>query len=68
MTVERSGNEILVRISANLDLRDIQDVLDYLSYKEAASTSKANPKDAKELSKSAKKNIWTKAKDERGLQ
>lgn len=67
MTIERSGDEILVRLSANLDLKDIQDVLDYLAYKEAASESKATPEDAAELSRSTKRSIWTRAKKERGL-
>lgn len=67
MIIERSGNEILVRISANLDLRDIQDILDYLAYKEAAFGTKASPEDAAELSRSAKRNIWTQVKNKRGL-
>jgi len=67
MTIERSGDEILVRLSASIDIKDIQDILDYLSFKEAASHSKANQKDAMELSNAAKSNLWKKIKKDRSL-
>jgi len=54
MTIERSGDEIPVRLSAKIDIKDTQDVLDYLAYKEVASDSRASSNDTIELSNSAK--------------
>lgn len=67
MTVERKGNEILVRLSANLDLETIQEALNFLAYKEAAQGSKASPEDAQKLGEEVNQNIWRKVKKERGL-
>ncbi len=67
MIVERTKNEILVRLPANVDLTELQKMLDFLRYKELTSKSKAKQADADELSKSANKSIWEKVRARRGL-
>ncbi len=49
MIVERTDNEILVRISPLTNTSDLQDLLDYLEYKELVSKSKASQNDIDEL-------------------
>jgi hypothetical protein len=40
MIIERTNNEILVRLPADVDLTELQNMLDYLKYKETTSKSK----------------------------
>ena len=67
MIVERTNNEILVRLPANLDLTELQNILDYLEYKEATSKTKAKQEDVDELADVANKSMWNKTKDQRKL-
>ena len=67
MILERTKNEILVRLSANVDLTELQNMLDYLKYKELTANSRAKQSDVTELSKLVNKSIWTKVKASRGL-
>lgn len=60
MILERTKNEILVRLPANVDLTELQNMLDYLNYKELTAKSKAKQTDADELSKLVNKSIWDK--------
>lgn len=63
MTINRTKNEILVRLSASTDINDLQDLLDYLAFKENVSISKATQKDADKLADETSKSIWKKIKD-----
>lgn len=67
MILERTKNEILVRLPAYVDLTELQNMLDFLQYKELTAKSKAKQSDVDELSKSVNKSIWTKVKDSRGI-
>jgi hypothetical protein len=67
MIVERTNNEILVRLPAYVDLSELQNMLDYLEYKENTARTKAKQKDVDELSESVKKSIWKKIKEQRKL-
>jgi hypothetical protein len=51
MIVERTKNEILVRLSPHTNTSDLQDMLDFLEYKEMVSKSKAKQSDIDELAK-----------------
>jgi len=62
MTIERTENEIIIRLSPDLDVSDIQRMLDYLSYKQTIQGSKATQKDIDELAKEVKKGWWEKNK------
>jgi hypothetical protein len=67
MIVERTNNEILVRLPAYVDLSELQNMLDYLEYKENTARTIAKQKDVNELSESVKKSIWKKIKEQRKL-
>lgn len=67
MILERTNNEILVRLPANVDLTELQNMLDYLEYKENTAMSKAQQKDVDKLSESVNRRIWRKIKDQRKL-
>ncbi|ASB47710.1 hypothetical protein [Alkalitalea saponilacus] len=60
MILERTNNEILVRLPAHVDLTELQNMLDYLEYKEVTSKSKAKKEDVDELSESVNKSMWEK--------
>jgi hypothetical protein len=51
MIIERTKNEILVRLSPLTNTSDLQDLLNYLEYKELVSKSKASQSDIDELTK-----------------
>ncbi len=65
MIVERTKNEILVRLSPNTNTNDLQDMLDYLEYRELVSKSNAIEKDIEGLSKEVNKAMMLKIKRDR---
>ncbi|NCU33065.1 MAG: hypothetical protein EOM23_09075 [Candidatus Moranbacteria bacterium] len=65
MILERTNNEILVRLPAYVDLSELQNMLDYLEYKEITAKTKATQKDVDELSDTVNKSIWKKFKAQR---
>ncbi len=67
MILERTKDEILVRLPSDVDLSELQNMLDFLMYKELTSKSKAEQEDVDELSKAVNKSIWTKIDGQRGL-
>lgn len=67
MEIERTKDEILVRLPSNIDLSELQDMLDYLRYKELTSTSKAKQTDVDKLAKEVNASMWKKIKKERNL-
>lgn len=67
MIVERTNNEILVRLPSNVDLSELQDMLDYLRYRELTANSKAKQEDVDKLVKEVNSSIWNKIKKQRNL-
>jgi hypothetical protein len=67
MIVERTNEEILVRLPSNVDLSELQDMLDYLKYRELTIESKATQEDADKLAKEANSSIWEKIRKQRNL-
>lgn len=65
MILERTNDEILVRLPAYVDLSELQNMLDFLQYKELTAKSKAKKSDVEELAKTVNKSIWTKVKTRR---
>ncbi len=68
MLIERTDEEVIVRLAADTDLSELQSMMDYLKYKEISSKSKATQEDADKLAAEAKKSIWARYKSEKGLQ
>jgi len=62
MLIERTNNEVVIRLSGDVDTSGLQKFIDFLSYKEATSKSKAKQKDVDALAKSVKKGWWKKNK------
>lgn len=67
MVLERTKDEIVIRIPASVDLTELQNMLDYLRYKEIAEESVAKQTDAEELSRMVNEAMWRKVKTTRGL-
>lgn len=58
MTIENKDNEIIIRISADVNLDDIQKSLDYIRYIEITSKSEATQSDVDKLSAEINRNWW----------
>jgi hypothetical protein len=67
MILERTKNEIVVRLSSTINLTELQNMLDYLRYKEVTTASKAKQADADKLAESVSKSMWKKIKAKRNL-
>ena len=68
MILERTKNEILIRLPANIELSRLQTILDYLEYLELTSKSSGKESEIIELSQNANKSMWQKIKEARGIQ
>ena len=62
MIIENKDNEIIIRISSNVNLEDIQKSLDYIRYKEIVSKSTATEADIDKLSAEVNQGWWDKNK------
>jgi len=67
MTIERDNNEVIFRVSGDIDIDDLQDIADFLEFKEIAKDSKATQKDVDELVKTVKKGRWEESKKKLNL-
>lgn len=67
MILERTKDEILIRLPANIDVSELQSMLDYLQYLELTANSSATKPDVESLSEAANKSMWQKVKEARGL-
>lgn len=62
MQIERTNNEILIRVAPSTDLTGLQRILDYIKFREIASKSKASQEEIDELAKESKSSWWEKNK------
>ena len=62
MIIERTPNEIVIRVSSEIDTFGLQRLVDYLRYLELTSKSKATQKDADQLAEELNLNWWMKNK------
>lgn len=60
MNIERTKDQILIKISPKVDPFGFQRILNYLRYLEITSKSKANQSDADNLADELNKNWWSK--------
>lgn len=49
MVIERTQNEVIIRLSPNIDTEDLQKFLDYARYKELTADFKVSKKDVEDL-------------------
>jgi hypothetical protein len=62
MRIERTRDEILIRVPANTDLVGLQRILDYIKFREIASKSKATEDQINDAAKESKSDWWAKNK------
>lgn len=58
MYIERTKNEIIIRLPSYVNTDGLQRFIDYLCYKEATSKSQATQDDIDQLAKEVKKGWW----------
>jgi len=58
MIIERTKDEIIIRLPGNMNIADLQDMTDWFQYMEIARKSKATQKEADKLAKEVKKGRW----------
>ncbi|MEQ8713222.1 MAG: hypothetical protein RIC80_09395 [Cyclobacteriaceae bacterium] len=63
MTVERTDNEIVIRVSADIDITQVQELLENLEFMETISKSKATEDEIEKLAREAKASSWKKNKE-----
>lgn len=60
MVIERTKNEVIIRLPSYIDTEGLQNLIDYLTYKEATDKSQAKQSDVDKLAKEIKKGWWSK--------
>lgn len=60
MIIERTSNQIVIKVSPEVDTFGFQRIMDYLEYLEVTSKSKANQEDADKLADELNENWWAK--------
>jgi len=60
MIIERTANEVIIRLPSYVDTNGLQRFVDYLTYKEATALSKAKQSDVDSLAKEVKAGWWAK--------
>jgi hypothetical protein len=60
MIIERTKNEVIIRISANINTDDLQDFVNYVRYKELTSKFKVSQKKVDSLVSEVKKDWMVK--------
>jgi hypothetical protein len=58
MQIQRTDNEILIRVSANTDITGLQRILDTIKFREIASKSKVTQEKIDALSSESKSTWW----------
>ncbi len=67
MTIERTKDEIIVRLPVTIDIDELQRMIDLLEYKSIVSKSKATQEQIDELAREVKRNLWEDFKKERNI-
>ena len=60
MQIERTKDEIIIRIPSDVDTQGLQRLIDFLTYREATAKSKASQTEVDELATEVKKGWWDK--------
>ena len=62
MVIERTKNEVIIRLPSSIDTDELQNLINYLTYKEATDKSQAKQAGVDKLAKDIKKGWWNKNK------
>ncbi len=60
MLIERTKDEVIIRLPAYVDTEGLQRLVNFLSYKEATAKSEATQAEVDKLAKEVKKGWWAK--------
>jgi hypothetical protein len=60
MVIERTTDEIVIRLPSNIDTAGLQQLVDYLTYKEATVNSFAEQADVDKLANDVRQGWWAK--------
>jgi thioredoxin-related protein len=60
MVIERTKNEVIIRLPSYIDTEGLQNLINYLTYKEATDKSQAKQDDVDKLAQDIKKGWWSK--------
>jgi hypothetical protein len=60
MTIEKSGKEIIIRISSNIGTSELKDLVNFIAYKETTGRSKAKQSDVNKLAAEVNRKWWMK--------
>jgi len=63
MVIERTKDEVIIRLPSYVNTDGLQKLVDYLSYKEATAKSEATQEAVDQLAKEVKKGWWAKNGD-----
>ncbi len=63
MTIQRKGDELIIKLPKNINLEGLQRLIDYIEYNQLTINSMANQKDVDKLSSDTNKSWWEKNKD-----
>ena len=58
MVIERTDNEIIMRVPASVNIENIQRIIDLMTYREATARSQAKQEDIDNIAREAKKGWW----------
>ena len=62
MVIERTDNEIIFRLPADMDTAGLQRIVNYLKYKEVIRNSQGTEEQANQLADESKKRWWAENK------
>lgn len=62
MTIERTSEEVIIRLPADVDTDGLQRLIDYLTYKEATAKSEATQANVDILANETKQGWWAQNK------
>jgi hypothetical protein len=63
MIIERTGDEIIIRLSAKINTDDLQEFVNYARYKELTSTFQTDQTDVDKLASEINKSWWQSNRD-----
>lgn len=63
MIIERTKDEIIIRIPGDIDIDDLQDLTDWFNYKQLTRNSKVTQSEVDSLVKEIKKGRWNRRKE-----
>jgi hypothetical protein len=63
MTIQRKGDELIIKLPKNINLKGLQRLIDYIEYNQLTANSIARQEAVDKLSSEVNKNWWEKNKN-----